>query len=46
LDAERTLIGAQEQMMQYRLARLQAAVGLCKALGGGWRPGEGQHVGG
>ncbi|HVW71041.1 MAG TPA: efflux transporter outer membrane subunit [Steroidobacteraceae bacterium] len=39
LDAERTLIGAREQMTQYRLARLQAAVGLCKALGGGWLPG-------
>ena len=39
LDAERTLIGAREQMTQYRLARLQAAVGLCKALGGGWQPG-------
>ena len=46
LEAERTLIGAREQMTQYRLARLQAAVGLCKALGGGWRPGEGEHVGG
>src|SRR3569833_945447 len=45
LDAERTLIGAREQMMQYRLAKLQAAVGLCKALGGGWHPGEGEHVG-
>jgi NodT family efflux transporter outer membrane factor (OMF) lipoprotein len=46
LDAERTLLGAREQMTQYRLARLQAAVGLCKALGGGWVPGEGKHVGG
>jgi len=45
LEAERTLIGARGQMTQYRLARLQAAVGLCKALGGGWRPGEGEHVG-
>jgi outer membrane protein, multidrug efflux system len=44
LDAERTLVSAREQMMQYRLAKLQAAVGLCKALGGGWRPGEGEHV--
>jgi outer membrane protein, multidrug efflux system len=39
LDAERAVISAREQMTQYRLARLQAAVGLCKALGGGWRPG-------
>ena len=46
LEAERTLISAREQMTQYRLARLQAAVGLCKALGGGWRPGEGEHAGG
>jgi outer membrane protein, multidrug efflux system len=36
LDAERTAITAREQMTQYKLARLQAAVGLCKALGGGW----------
>jgi outer membrane protein TolC len=36
LDAERSLFAAREQMSQYRLARLQAAVGLCKALGGGW----------
>jgi multidrug efflux system outer membrane protein len=36
LDAERTTITAREQMTQYELARLRAAVGLCKALGGGW----------
>jgi multidrug efflux system outer membrane protein len=36
LDAERAAITAREQMTQYKLARLQAAVGLCKALGGGW----------
>jgi outer membrane protein, multidrug efflux system len=36
LDAERSLFAAREQMSQYTLARLQAAVGLCKALGGGW----------
>jgi NodT family efflux transporter outer membrane factor (OMF) lipoprotein len=36
LDAQRTLVSAQEQWSQYQLARLQAAVGLCKALGGGW----------
>lgn len=46
LDAERTVIAAREQMTQYRLAKLQAAVGLCKALGGGWNPSEGEHVGG
>jgi multidrug efflux system outer membrane protein len=36
LDAERAAITAREQMTQYKLARLQSAVGLCKALGGGW----------
>jgi outer membrane protein, multidrug efflux system len=36
LEAERAAITAREQMTQYKLARLQAAVGLCKALGGGW----------
>ena len=36
LDSERAAITAREQMTQYKLARLQAAVGLCKALGGGW----------
>jgi multidrug efflux system outer membrane protein len=36
LDAERTLYTARDQMSQYELARLQAVVGLCKALGGGW----------
>lgn len=36
LDTERALFSARDQMSRYRLARLQAAVGLCKALGGGW----------
>jgi NodT family efflux transporter outer membrane factor (OMF) lipoprotein len=36
LEAQRSLVTAQEQWNQYQLARLQAAVGLCKALGGGW----------
>ncbi|MEO6078159.1 MAG: efflux transporter outer membrane subunit [Steroidobacteraceae bacterium] len=36
IDAQRSLITAREQFSQYRLARLQAAVALCKALGGGW----------
>jgi NodT family efflux transporter outer membrane factor (OMF) lipoprotein len=37
LDAQRTLYAARDQEVQYRLARLQTLVGLCKALGGGWR---------
>ena len=37
LDAQRTAITAREQMTQYKLARLRAVVGLCKALGGGWQ---------
>lgn len=35
LVAQRTLFQAQDQLAQIRLARLQAAVGLYKALGGG-----------
>ncbi len=37
LDAQRTLFQAEDQGAQIRLARLQAAVALFKALGGGWR---------
>jgi len=37
LDAQRTLYAARDQFSQYRLARLQAVVGLIKSLGGGWR---------
>ena len=37
LDAQRTLYAARDQSSQYKLARLQAAVGLFKALGGGWQ---------
>lgn len=36
LDSQRAILGAREQWSQYQLDRLQAAVGLCKALGGGW----------
>jgi NodT family efflux transporter outer membrane factor (OMF) lipoprotein len=36
LDAQRTLFAAQDQLAQVRLGRLQAAVNLFKALGGGW----------
>ncbi len=36
LDAQRTLFAAEDQLAQIRLARLQASIGLYKALGGGW----------
>jgi len=36
LDTQRTLYAAQDQLEQVKLARLQALVGLYKALGGGW----------
>ena len=36
LQSQRTLYAARDQFAQYRLARLQALVALCKALGGGW----------
>ena len=37
LDAQRTLFQAEDQLAQIRLSRLQAAIGLFKALGGGWK---------
>lgn len=37
LDAQRTLFDAQDQLAQLRLDRLDAAVALFKALGGGWQ---------
>jgi len=36
LDAQRSLFDAQDRLAQLRLERLQAAVSLFKALGGGW----------
>ena len=36
LEAQKTLYAARDQLIQYKLARLRALVGLCKALGGGW----------
>jgi outer membrane protein TolC len=39
LDAQRTLFSAQDQLAQIRLNRLQSAVNLYKALGGGWTAG-------
>jgi NodT family efflux transporter outer membrane factor (OMF) lipoprotein len=40
LEAQRTLYTAREQFGQYKLARFQALVALCKALGGGWQAQE------
>ena len=37
LEAQRTLYAARDQYSQYKLARFQAVVALCKALGGGWQ---------
>ena len=37
LDAQRALFSAREQLSLYKLARFQALLGLCKALGGGWQ---------
>ncbi|OYQ31538.1 hypothetical protein CHU95_20560 [Niveispirillum lacus] len=36
LDAQRSLLSAQDQLTQVRLAELQAAVSMYRALGGGW----------
>jgi outer membrane protein TolC len=40
LDAQRTLADAQDQLEQARLGRLEAAVALFRALGGGWAAGS------
>lgn len=37
LESQRTLFAARDQYSQYKLARLQTLVALCKALGGGWQ---------
>ncbi|MEJ0008283.1 MAG: TolC family protein [Steroidobacteraceae bacterium] len=36
LEAQRSLYASRDQYSQYKLARLQALIALCKALGGGW----------
>ena len=41
IEAQRIFYAARDQFSQYRLARLQALVSLCKALGGGWQAPEG-----
>ncbi len=40
LEAQRLVYTARDQFSQYRLARLQALVSLCKSLGGGWQSGD------
>jgi outer membrane protein TolC len=37
LEAQRVLYEVRGQFVQYRLARFEALVALCKALGGGWQ---------
>ena len=45
LEAQRTVFAMRDQFSQYQLARLQALVSLCKALGGGWQaPGSAPQV--
>ena len=36
LESQRALYAARDEFAQYKLARLQALIALCKALGGGW----------
>jgi len=36
LETQRALYAAQDQASQFAAQRLQAAVNLCRALGGGW----------
>lgn len=36
LDAQRSLLSAQDQLTQVRLAEMQTAIALFRALGGGW----------
>ena len=40
LDAQRTLYQARDQEAQVRLQRMQGAVALFRALGGGWPDGD------
>lgn len=40
LEAQRALYDARDQFCRYRLNRLQAVLGLSKALGGGWQRPE------
>jgi multidrug efflux system outer membrane protein len=40
LEAQKLLFAARDQYSQYKLARLQAVIALCKALGGGWQAAD------
>jgi NodT family efflux transporter outer membrane factor (OMF) lipoprotein len=42
LQSQQSLYLARDQFAQYKLARLQALISLCKALGGGWNAGSQQ----
>jgi multidrug efflux system outer membrane protein len=44
LQTQQTLFGARDQLAQIRLARLQAAVHLYEALGGGWSESAGDRT--
>jgi outer membrane protein, multidrug efflux system len=46
LDAQRSLFDAQDRLAQIRLGRLQGAVDLFKALGGGWNAADANVVAG
>src|SRR3984885_4836096 len=41
LEAKKRLFAARDQYSQYKLARLQAVIAVCKALGGGWQTPDG-----
>jgi len=44
LDAQRTLFTAQDQLSQIRLSRLNSAIDLYVALGGGWSASSGEAI--
>lgn len=44
LESQRIWYAARERLSEYKLARLQALLGLSKALGGGWQGNSGWPV--
>lgn len=44
LEAQKVLFAARDQYSLYKLARLQAVLGVCKALGGGWQAADGSQT--